>query len=204
MRWCPCIAVLCADRITEAAHSRQRRQAVAKPRSTSRRAPAVLQRAAAALQACCSTGALAPDGQSDLPPLQQAQAQVAEMEAALALSQCLHTLQGDKEAFDAAIRAELNVLAAYKTKVLAAVAKQELAHSKRTTEVNIDAAHRFITHAIPDLSAQTRAGLKQVRHSVVHLCRLLHIPAHGSVVGRQPARRRAAMQSRCARRYAVD
>jgi len=105
---------------------------------------------------------LSPGGRDSLPPLQQAQMRVAEMEAALALSQCLHTLQGDREAFDAALRAEATVLAAYKTKVNAAVAQQELLQSKRVTEVDIDAAHRFITHAIPELSEKSRADLKQV------------------------------------------
>ena len=103
------------------------------------------------------------DGPAGVPPLQQAQMHIAEMEAASALAQCLHTLQGDRAAFDAAIRGESTVLTAYKAKVQAAVAKDELAHAKRTTEVNIDAAHRFIMHAITDLSAQKREALRQVR-----------------------------------------
>ena len=53
-------------------------------------------------------------------------------------------------------------MAAYEKKVQAAVAKQELGQQKRGMQINIDAAHRFISNALPDLSAQARQDLKQV------------------------------------------
>ena len=99
----------------------------------------------------------------ELAPLQQAQVKCAQMRAAIALGSCLHTLQhGSAELATDAFASERTMLEAYDKKVQAAVAKQELGRSKRKHEINIDAAHRFITHAVPDLSAEAKQDLHKV------------------------------------------
>lgn len=100
------------------------------------------------------------DGTANLPPLQKAQAMCAEMKAILALGETLHNLEGEDSS---ALESSKTALAAYEKKVWAAVAKQELGRKKRGMQINIDAAHRFITNALPDLSEQAKSELKQAR-----------------------------------------
>ena len=104
-----------------------------------------------------------------LPPLQRAQCECARIQAALALASWLHSLHGEASEYVDVLQAERTMLAAYEKKVQAAVAKQELGRKKRGLEINVDAAHRFITHAIPDLSAAQKAELQQVRIARAHV-----------------------------------
>lgn len=97
-----------------------------------------------------------------MPPLQQAQVLCTQLRAALALGTCLHTLQGEDIVQTEALKSEQTMLEAYIKKIMASVAKQELGRHKRGMQIDIDAAHRFITHAIPDLSQQAKKDLKQV------------------------------------------
>jgi hypothetical protein len=139
-------------------------------RTTQSTALCMPQRCVESLQAAVSTSALEGVTSAELPPLQQAQVKCAQIQAALALGRCLHVLQGEgSEAVDA-LQSERTMLEAYSKKVKAAVAKQELGHHKRGTEINIDAAHRFITHAIPDLSKQARQELQNVRLASGAMC----------------------------------
>ena len=104
-----------------------------------------------------------------LPPLQRAQCECVCIQAALALASWLHSLHGEASDYVDVLQAERTMLAAYEKKVQAAVAKQELGRKKRGVEINVDAAHRFITHAIPDLSAAQKAELQQVRVGTAHV-----------------------------------
>ena len=54
-------------------------------------------------------------------------------------------------------------LKAYGKKVRKLESAEYLALHKPATEINIAAANRFINHAIPDLSKEQKAALKQVR-----------------------------------------
>jgi hypothetical protein len=110
-----------------------------------------------------SLNSLAPDGCESLPPLLQAQMHLAHLEAVLSLSQSLCTLQGEGDFHAQVAASEMTLTEAYRKKVKSAVAKEELAGAKRGLEVNIDAAHRFITHALPELSAKQKEELQSVR-----------------------------------------
>lgn len=119
-----------------------------------------MQRRIEALQQATSTiDDVCPCGTAALPPLQQAHIVCAQMRAMISLGDTLHTLEGEQSVnLDASRR----IVAAYEKKVQAAVAKQELGQKKRSMQIDIDAAHRFISAAIPDLSAQARQDLQQV------------------------------------------
>lgn len=54
-------------------------------------------------------------------------------------------------------------LQAFARKVKKVVAEKELSESRRTLEVDVAVLNRVITHAVPDLSAQQRQALKEVR-----------------------------------------
>ena len=51
----------------------------------------------------------------------------------------------------------------YEVKVQGAAEAAWLAQHRPSTQVNVNAANRFISHALPDLSQEQRAALKQVR-----------------------------------------
>jgi len=93
--------------------------------------------------------------------LQDAQIQVALLHAAVAIGGALQTVHGGG-ADAAEVKAEHTRAKAYHTKVQKAVAREELKGLRKHTEINIDAAHRFITHAIPELTREQRNGLTQV------------------------------------------
>ena len=98
-----------------------------------------------------------------LPPLQRAQVRCAQMAAAVELATCLAQLQGEDFEHHDELRTERTMLEAYKKRVQEAVNKQDLGSHKRKLEIDVNAAHRFITHAIPDLSSEAKQELKQVR-----------------------------------------
>ena len=62
----------------------------------------------------------------------------------------------------------------YTKKVNRAVAEKELRESRRSLNVDVATANRFIAHAVNDLTAAQKAALKQVRPGALHL-RLTHI-----------------------------
>lgn len=95
--------------------------------------------------------------------LQKSQVLMCNADATLALGALLYKLEGCDELADVMLKSELLMLGAYKQKVQKAVAKEELSMQKKKTEVNIDAMHRFIEHAIPDLDQVQKADLKKVR-----------------------------------------
>jgi hypothetical protein len=108
---------------------------------------------------------LASEHTGGLPPLQQAQVHLAQLEAVLALSQSLRTLQGEGDFHAQVTDSAVTLAKAYAKKVRKEVASEELGSAKQGLEVNIDAAHRFITHAIPELSSNQKEQLKAVRLS---------------------------------------
>jgi hypothetical protein len=123
-----------------------------------------LQRRANSIEASISSlNKLAAENPGDLHPLKQAQVYLAQLEAVLALSQSLRTLQGEGDFHAQVTDSEVTLAKAYAKKVRKEVAREELGTTKRGLEVNIDAAHRFITHAIPELSAKQKEQLQAVR-----------------------------------------
>lgn len=97
--------------------------------------------------------------------LQKSQILVCQANSALALGALLYKLEGCDELTHVMLKSELLMVNAYKQKVQKAVAKEELSAQKKKTEINIDAMHRFIEHAIPDLDQDQKAGLKRVRYT---------------------------------------
>ena len=63
----------------------------------------------------------------------------------------------------------------YEMKVRKLESEQWLAHNSAQTQINVAAANRFISAAIPDLTATQRAALKTVRlpHVAAHVFMLL-------------------------------
>lgn len=94
--------------------------------------------------------------------LQRAQILLCEADAMCALGALLYKLDGCDELASTMLKSELVMVDAYKQKVQKAVARQELSQQRKKTEVNIDAMHRFIEHAIPDLEQSQRDALKKV------------------------------------------
>ena len=92
-------------------------------------------------------------------PLQQAQVHATCMACAVSIGVLLNRMHGGtSETF----AAEQTIIKAYQKKVQKAVAGEELEGLKKKTEINIDAAHRFINHAIPELSQEQKQKLRQV------------------------------------------
>ena len=58
----------------------------------------------------------------------------------------------------------------FKRKVSKVQSENLLKNSNRATEVNIQAANRFITAAIPELSIQQKQALRQVGKSLSSAC----------------------------------
>lgn len=102
------------------------------------------------------------DETSQSSQLQKSQVLLCNAHATLALGALLYKLEGCDELTDVMLKSELLMVSAYKQKVQKAVAKEELRTQKKKTEINIDAMHRFIEHAIPDLDEAQKAGLKRV------------------------------------------
>lgn len=61
----------------------------------------------------------------------------------------------------------------FKRKVSKVHSENLLKNSRRATEVNIQAANRFITAAIPELSSQQKQALRQVPNVVTFTCMLV-------------------------------
>eukprot|EP00892_Ulva_mutabilis_P003485 jgi/Ulvmu1/1508/UM011_0238.1 len=94
--------------------------------------------------------------------LQRSQLLLCQADAAVTLGALLHKLEGCNELTDIMLKSELVMVQAYRQKVQKAVAKDELSTQQKKTEVNVDAMHRFIEHAIPDLDQGQKEGLKRV------------------------------------------
>lgn len=96
-----------------------------------------------------------------LTPTEQAQVHTALMQVALTATAFLHRAQGNAGP-PAALTAEHRQLKAYETKLQKVLANEDLKAQRKKMEINIDAAHRFIEHAIPELTRQQKTSLKQV------------------------------------------
>jgi hypothetical protein len=95
-------------------------------------------------------------------PLHKSQVLLTHMDAALTIGALLHKLDGSEQLTEVAFKAEHRMFQHYTTKVKRAVGRQELSNQRKKTEVNVDAMHRFIEHAVPDLDAHQKQQLKQV------------------------------------------
>lgn len=103
------------------------------------------------------------DVQQDSPShLQKSQILLCQADAAVTLGALLHKLEGCNELTDVMLKSELLMVGAYREKIQKVVAKAELGTQRKRTEVNVDAMHRFIEHAIPDMDQRQKAGLKRV------------------------------------------
>lgn len=96
-----------------------------------------------------------------LTPTEQAQVHTALMQVALTATAFLHRAQGNAGP-PAALTAEHRQLKAYETKLQKVLTNEDLKAQRKKMEINIDAAHRFIEHAIPELTRQQKTSLKQV------------------------------------------
>lgn len=94
--------------------------------------------------------------------LHKSQVLVQHMDAALTIGALLYKLDGSEQLTDVSFKAEHQMFQQYTTKVKKAVGRQELSNQRKKTEVNVDAMHRFIEHAVPDLDQDQKQQLKQV------------------------------------------
>lgn len=95
-------------------------------------------------------------------PLHRGQVLLTHIDAALTIGALLHKLDGNEHLTEVAFKAEHTMFQQYTVKVKKAVGRQELSNQRKKTEVNVDAMHRFIEHAIPDLDQDQKHQLKQV------------------------------------------
>lgn len=94
--------------------------------------------------------------------LHKSQVLLTHIDAALTIGTLLHKLDGSEQLTEMAFKAEHRMFQQYTTKVKKAVGRQELSNQRKKTEVNVDAMHRFIEHAVPDLDHAQKQQLKQV------------------------------------------
>lgn len=117
--------------------------------------------------------------------LHKSQVLLTHIDAALSIGALLHKLDGSEQLTEVSFKAEHRMFQQYTTKVKKAVGRQELSNQRKKTEVNVDAMHRFIEHAVPDLDHDQKQQLKQVLFACLEassaLCTclqqaLLHVP----------------------------
>ena len=113
--------------------------------------------------------------------LHKSQVLLTHIDTALTIGALLHKLDGSEQLTELSFKAEHRMFQQYTTKVKKAVGRQELSNQRKKTEVNVDAMHRFIEHAVPDLDHEQKQQLKQVRSACQDMLpraalTLLHAP----------------------------
>jgi hypothetical protein len=109
-----------------------------------------------------------------VPALHRSQILLTHIDTALTMGALLHKLEGNERLSETHFSAENRMLESYTNKVKRYVARQELSHQRKLTEVNVDAMHRFIEHAVPDLTSDQKQELKHVRRSYIPHTQLQH------------------------------
>ncbi|CAL8470224.1 g9766 [Coccomyxa elongata] len=95
-------------------------------------------------------------------PLSQATEQLLMAQTVSVLYQCYLRLSGEAVE-DTTHAKDMERLSIYRKKIEKVESEKWFKEHKRTLEVNVSAANRFISHAIPELTNEQRSALKRAR-----------------------------------------